>query len=95
MARLCCASSKTKSMEFKLNAPQAKKVSVSGTFNGWSLKGSAAKKDAQGNWTAKIDLAPGKYEYKFIVDGIWMNDPRCPNLVTNSFGTQNCIIEVK
>lgn len=95
MARLCCASSKTKSAEFKLYAPKAKKVSVAGTFNAWNMKSSAAKKDLQGNWMAKVDLMPGKYEYKFIVDGVWMNDPRCTSFITNSFGTQNCVIEVK
>jgi len=94
MARICCAS-KAKSMEFKLYAPQAKKVSVAGSFNGWSTKSNSAKKDAQGNWTVKVDIAPGKYEYKFFVDNVWMNDPRCGNLITNSFGTQNCIVEVK
>jgi 1,4-alpha-glucan branching enzyme len=95
MARLCCAGSKTKSIEFKLSAPQAKRVSVGGTFNAWSTKGNSAKKDSSGNWTAKVELMPGKYEYKFFVDGMWMNDPRCSHLVTNSFGTQNCVIEVK
>jgi 1,4-alpha-glucan branching enzyme len=95
MARICCAGSKTKSMEFKLYAPHAKKVSVAGNFNGWSTKSNSAKKDLQGNWTAKVDLTPGKYEYKFFVDGVWMNDPRCSNMITNNFGTQNCIIEVR
>lgn len=95
MARTCCATRTMKSTGFKFYAPKAKKVSVAGTFNSWNTKSNPAKKDLQGNWTADVELSQGKYEYKFFVDGIWQNDPRCSNYVTNSFGTQNCIIEVK
>jgi 1,4-alpha-glucan branching enzyme len=82
-------------MEFKLYAPQAKKVSLVGSFNSWDAKKLSAKKDSRGNWTAKVSLKPGRYEYKFLVDGSWINDPRCTSLVGNSFGSQNCVVEVK
>jgi 1,4-alpha-glucan branching enzyme len=84
-----------KPIEFKFYAPQAKKVSLAGSFNNWNAKALAAKKDSRGNWVVKVSLKPGKYEYKFIVDGSWLNDPRCTSCVVNSFGTQNCIIDVK
>ncbi|MBI3991287.1 MAG: glycoside hydrolase family 13, partial [Candidatus Omnitrophica bacterium] len=54
-----------------------------------------AKKDSKGNWTAKVSLKPGKYEYKFFVDGSWLNDPHCNSCVANAFGTQNCTVEIK
>jgi 1,4-alpha-glucan branching enzyme len=91
MARIAAA----KPTEFKLYAPVAKKVSLAGSFNKWDSKALSAKKDSQGNWTVKVSLKPGKYEYKFFVDGSWTNDPRCNSYVTNSFGTQNCVLEVK
>ena len=81
--------------EFKLYAPQAKKVSLAGSFNNWDPKGVSAKKDSRGNWMAKASLKPGRHEYKFMVDGSWMNDPRCTACVPNSFGSHNCVIEVK
>jgi len=84
-----------KPMEFKLYAPKAKKVSLVGSFNNWDTKSLSAKKDSKGNWTAKVNLKPGRYEYKFFIDGSWVNDPHCPSLITNSFGSQNCVIEVK
>lgn len=95
MVRICSAEIKSKAMEFKLFAPQAKRVYLAGSFNNWNTKSYPAKKDSQGNWSARINLKPGRYEYKFFVDGSWVNDPRCNNFVTNSFGTQNCLIEVK
>jgi 1,4-alpha-glucan branching enzyme len=87
--------SRTKATEFKFFAPQAKRVSLAGTFNKWNTKTLAAKKDEQGNWAVRLSLKPGKYEYKFFVDNNWANDPRCNSCVTNAFGTQNCTIEVK
>ena len=89
------AITKSKPIEFKIYAPQAKRVNLAGNFNNWDTKMLAAKKDSQGNWAAKVSLKPGKYEYKFFVDGSWLNDPRCTSHVANSFGTQNSIIEIK
>jgi 1,4-alpha-glucan branching enzyme len=88
-------SSKLQSAEFKVNAPKAKKVSLVGSFNGWDINSIPAKKDLKGNWTVKINLKPGRYEYKFCVDGTWVMDANCTARVQNPFGTQNCVIELK
>lgn len=96
MARICCATTtKAKSAELKLYAPKAKKVYLAGTFNNWNTKDTPAKKDLQGNWKVKINLDPGRYEYKFFVDGNWVNDPNCKGCITNAFGSNNCVIEIK
>jgi len=84
-----------KTTEFKFFAPQAKRVSLAGSFNNWDVTSLSAKKDSRGHWAVKVGLKPGRHEYKFFVDGSWVNDPRCKSCVPNSFGTQNCIIEVK
>jgi len=84
-----------KSVEFRLYAPNAKKVILTGDFNKWSTKTSPAKKDSRGNWTVKKSLKPGKYQYKFYVDGNWADDPNCASRITNNFGTQNCVIDIK
>ena len=81
--------------EFKLYAPGAKKVSLAGSFNKWDTKKLYAKGDSKGNWIVKANLKPGKYEYKFFVDGAWVNDPRCASCVPNAFGSHNCVMEVK
>lgn len=84
-----------KATVFKIHAPNAKKVSVAGTFNKWDIKANLAKKDSQGNWIAKLNLKPGRYEYKFCIDGSWKNDPDCTSCVTNAFGSLNCVREIK
>lgn len=95
MVKIYCAEPKPKIEQFRLFAPQAKRVSVGGTFNNWDTKGCPAKRDSHGNWLIRVSLKPGRYEYKFFVDGSWMSDPHCNHHVTNSFGSQNCVIEVK
>lgn len=84
-----------KATEFTFSAPNAKKVTLAGSFNNWDTRSLSTKKDAKGNWSVKVNLKPGRYEYKFIVDGSWINDPKCSGCVSNRFGTQNCVIEVK
>jgi 1,4-alpha-glucan branching enzyme len=85
----------SKPTEFKLFAPAAKRVNLAGSFNNWKTSDLRAKKDSRGNWSVKVNLKPGRYEYKFIVDNSWLNDPSCNACVPNSFGSQNCIIEVR
>jgi 1,4-alpha-glucan branching enzyme len=86
---------RAKTAEFRLYAPQAKRVSLAGSFNNWDTRALTAKKDSRGNWAVKVNLKPGRYEYKFIVDGSWMNDPKCTSCVANSFGSHNCIVDIK
>ncbi len=86
---------RSKSVELRINAPAAKKVALTGSFDNWDINAHPAKKDLKGNWTAKLSLKPGRYEYKFVVDGSWVNDPLCKSLVANALGSQNCVIEVK
>lgn len=47
-----------------------------------------------GIWTYVIDLAPGTYEYKFIVDDVWCFDIMNP-VVNDNFNGKNNIIKVK
>ncbi|MEW6100785.1 MAG: glycogen-binding domain-containing protein [Candidatus Omnitrophota bacterium] len=91
MARTAQATTK----EFRIYAPTARKVSLAGSFNNWDPKKLTAKKDTKGNWKVKVNLKPGRYEYKFVVDGNWQNDPSCNACVPNSLGSQNCIVEIR
>ena len=79
---------------FKLEASEAKEAILVGDFNSWDVKKHTMKKDNKGRWTKIVTLAPGRYEYKFLVDGQWQNDPNNDQMVANSFGTLNNILTV-
>jgi 1,4-alpha-glucan branching enzyme len=65
---------RTNEVEFKLYAPDAKTVSVAGQFNNWDAKSKPMKKSKDGTWKLKMKLPRGKCEYKYIVDGAWLQD---------------------
>jgi CubicO group peptidase (beta-lactamase class C family) len=54
--------------------PQAKLVTLAGSFNNWN--GLHTLFFRKGNeWVCRIDLRPGTYHYKLVVDGEWILDP--------------------
>jgi len=86
-------SPKRKRVTLTFYSPDARNVALVGDFNNWDYT-KTLKKDKDGNWKARLELEPGKYEYRYLVDGEWQNDPQCHNFAPNQFGTQNCILEV-
>ena len=81
-------------ISFKLEAPGAQTVSLAGDFNNWNPKTHVMKKDKKGVWSKIILIAPGRYEYKFFVDGEWWNDPHNDQKVYNAFGSLNNVLSV-
>jgi len=84
-----------KSVELNLYAPEAHRVNLVGDFNNWNKESLPAKKGSQGTWKVKVNLKPGKYQYKFFVDSNWWNDPKAETQTPNPFGTQNSIITIR
>jgi len=79
---------------FKLEGfTAADKVVLTGSFNGWSQVELVMDKTDKG-WQLPYVVAPGNYEYRFIVDGKWTNDPSNP-FTTGSGDTQNSFIALK
>ncbi len=72
-----------------------KRVSLSGDFNGWSPDATPMKQYDDGHWETTVELAPGRYEYKFVRDGEWMPDLLARENVLNPHGTLNSVIEVR
>ena len=81
--------------EIVYKAPHAQSVSITGSFNNWSTTSSKLVKDPSGNWRISLRLTPGRYQYRFFVDGRWVDDPKAKESVPNSFGSRNAVLEVK
>jgi 1,4-alpha-glucan branching enzyme len=77
----------------KLVAPAARQVYVAGSFNNWHAAALPLKASG-GEWTGELKLAPGRYEYLFVVDGQWLPDPSAPEKVPNPFGGYNSLLSV-
>lgn len=75
-------------------APGALKVYLVGDFNGWDPEARRMVKGKDGSYRAKVELEPGQYQYKFVVDGEWCHDPSAEAQVTNQYGTLNSVVSV-
>ncbi len=82
-------------INFKLKGfKNAKKVILSGTFNRWDETGFKMKPTEDG-WRVTLQLRPDIYEYKFIVDGKWKEDPQNPSKAENQYDSFNSVIDVQ
>jgi hypothetical protein len=80
--------------QFVLVAPQASSVALVGDFNDWDPARSPMR-TAQGVWATTVPLAPGRYRYAFLVNGVeWRADPGAPDAHDDEFGTPSSVITV-
>ena len=86
-----------KRVTFTLAADAGSEVYVAGDFNGWDPAGKKlTDKKGNGVYSAVVTLAPGEYEYKFIVNGFWTMDPDpTREWRANGLGTLNSVIVVQ
>ena len=90
---------------FQYDAPAAQRVNLAGVFNDWggTLIGpfdptiDPMAKDEKGVWKIVIPLEPGRYEYKFVLDGgvVWKHDPNNAERVDDGYGGYNSVIVIK
>ena len=85
---------KRKKVTFSIDLSDAQEVILMGDFNNWDPKKHLMKKDGNGVWNKAVILPPGSYEYKFLVDGQWIEDPQNDQTCLNCFGTYNNILNL-
>jgi 1,4-alpha-glucan branching enzyme len=85
---------KTKQVTFQWTVTEANAVTVVGDFNAWDPHARPLRKGKEGRWQVILRLKPGTYEYMFVVDGEWREDPLNPNRIPNPHGGFNSVREV-
>jgi 1,4-alpha-glucan branching enzyme len=81
-----------KSATFILDAPTGRDVAVAGSFNNWQPQDMT--KGPDGLWRISVQLTPGTYQYKFLVDTQWQEDPSNPRKTPNEHGGFNSTCDV-
>jgi len=83
-----------KRVRFEYENPNASSVLLAGDFTDWGENARAMHRAKGGGaFVAIVLLAPGEYQYKFVVDGEWLEDPQAET-ATNRFGTRNSRLTV-
>lgn len=82
-------------VRFVIREPGAQRVSLVGDFNGWSRDATPLEASADAaTWTLTLPLAPGRYEYAFVVDGErWVADPSARS-VQDEFGGETSVLRL-
>jgi chromosome partitioning protein len=78
---------------------QAGEVRIAGDFNGWVPdKGVRSMIESEGEtriWTKVLQLQPGTYHYRYVVDGEWCRDPNNQQWVAGTTGQENSVLVVR
>ena len=79
--------------------PGAADVRIAGDFNGWvpdrDVLSSTHQEGETCVWRKVLRLAPGTYEYRYVVDGEWCEDPANPQRSPSSIGPPNSVLVVR
>lgn len=83
-------------VRFEVEFPDAQKVFIAGDFNAWDPEGRRMKRLRKGEalFLAVLDLDPGTYQFKYVVDGEWVPCPQSAR-VGNEHGTENSVVVVE
>ncbi len=72
-----------------------RRISIAGTFNNWSADATVMRHNDQlGVYEACLQLPPGRFLYRLVVDGQWVADQHNPFSEPNPFGGINSVLEV-
>jgi len=84
-----------KEVRFELSAAPASKVFVAGSFNNWNPTANPMKDNPDsGHFKAQLHVPEGRHEYKFVVNGGWITDPKCAESAPDGFGSINSVLIV-
>lgn len=76
---------------FTIEAPEAGHVQLAGDFNGWTPDGSEMEPVGR-VWKKMLKLAPGRYRYRYVIDGQWRSDPRNAAVEPSPFGGDDSVL---
>lgn len=81
--------------EFMVKVAGAKEVHLVGDFNHWQIgQDSLLWQKEEGLWQKRLSLEPGRYRYKFVIDGEWTTDPSNDRLEPNPYGGVDSVLEI-
>lgn len=75
-----------------------RQIYLAANFNNWNPsdpKFLLKDDDGDGIWSITVKLAPGTYQYKYVVEGKWTQDTYAPSETADGFGGRNSQFDVK
>ncbi|MEQ9404296.1 MAG: hypothetical protein RIM99_11950 [Cyclobacteriaceae bacterium] len=82
-----------KSLHSFLYDKKAKGVRIIGDFNNWDIEGTIMKR-SRNAFTSYLLLSPGKYSYRFVVDGKEVTDPFAQDSIRDESGIWTSVLTI-
>jgi 1,4-alpha-glucan branching enzyme len=81
---------------FSIEAKEANTAAVVGDFNNWNPSEGELSKLKNGTFKGLFEVPKdASYEFKYVVDGTYVNDPEADSYVYNEFaGAENSVVTV-
>ena len=83
-----------KPVNFVCVAPSAKAVCLTGEFNGWDPQAHPMRRQPDGAWLLQVALHHGHHQYRFLVDGKPVLDPRAHGVARDRHGERVSLVAV-
>ena len=71
---------------------RAERVYLVGDFNKWNEQSLPMRKSRGRGFELELDIPPGRYQFKYLIDGIWWNDPNADDYKNNFWGSEDSVI---
>ena len=85
---------KMRRVPFMTKVEGAKEVVLTGEFTEWAKDRIRLHSMGDGEWNAMLELPPGEYRYRLLVDGEWRDHAEAAKRLPNPYGSQDCILTV-
>lgn len=90
----CVGAPSARATRFEFVRPKAHEVFLAGSFNDWHPTTFPMIAGDDGKWVKELALPPGRYEYLFVADGVWVEDPAAADSSPNPHGGVNSVVVV-
>lgn len=81
-------------VEFRFLSATARRVCVAGEFNGWDAETLCLRRAKDGQWRGGAWLPPGRFKYRFVVNGHRQDDAQACGVISNGHAACHLVLEV-
>jgi 1,4-alpha-glucan branching enzyme len=74
---------------------KADKVFLVGDFNEWNESSHPLRLTKSRRFELEMNISPGQHHFKYLIDGVWWNDPEADTYADNYWGSEDSVIMVE
>jgi len=82
-------------IKFVWPGDEAGAIFLVGDFNQWNESSHKMRRTDARGFELEMEIPPGKYRFKYLVDGVWWNDPEAEEYAPNPWGSEDSVIRIE